>query len=224
MIDGTVRVTRPDSHLTIRHYYHVYAAGGWVQPVREHMRALSEARLRDMHTIAGIVGPERDRKLARDGLSWYTSGFGLCRPERYVEADEGWEQVTLQAIYQDVHETPGEYLVLYCHTKGAHRDTPGNTDWRRAMTSALVGRWRDCTALLEGGEFDAVGCHWIRAPEWPEQVPFFAGNFFWAKASYLRTLPEPPNETRWQPEVWVSGDGTARVYDMLPGYPSYGIA
>jgi hypothetical protein len=66
-----------------------------------------------------------------------------------------------------------------------------------------------------------VGCHWIRNPEWPEQGPFFAGNFWWARSGYLRMLPEPLNETRWQAETWITL-GSPRIRDMLPEWPTYG--
>jgi hypothetical protein len=61
----------------------------------------------------------------------------------------------------------------------------------------------------------------VKSPEWPEQVPFFAGNFWWARASYLRTLEPPLEESRWQAETWVSL-GEPKVYDVLPGWPNYG--
>jgi len=41
--------------LPIRHYYHVYAAGAWMQPVREHVAALAVSGLR-VPTVVGLVG------------------------------------------------------------------------------------------------------------------------------------------------------------------------
>lgn len=207
--------------LPVRHYYHVYAAGAWTRPVNEHMMALGQAALRDMGMTVGLVGPEQDCHAAKVAVQMLAAAQDLHVPVmHWLEQEKGWEQVTLLQLYRDLHASTDDYAVLYMHTKGAYRDLEGNRLWRRAMTRALVGRWEDCLERLDEG-FDAVGCHWMRNPEFPEQVPFFAGNFWWAKASYLRTLPEPLNETRWQPEVWVSL-GDPRPYDMLPGYPSYG--
>lgn len=205
--------------MRIRHYYHVYAAGAWSAPVRDHFTALGRAGLDTMETTVGLVGPEADRGVARDRITELCAKWDLLQPVRWAEADRGWEQVTLRVVHQDVHEVPGDYAVLYLHTKGAGRDLDSQAAWRRSMTRALVGGWEQCAAAL--ASHDMVGCHWVRNPEWPEQGPFFAGNFWWAQASYLRTLAPPLNETRWQAETWASL-GSPRVHDMLPRWPDYG--
>lgn len=206
--------------MKIRHYYHCYAAGAWSAPVRDHFTALGRAGLDDMALTVGLVGPAQDRLTARERVTELCAKWALPQPEAWPEEDEGWEQVTLQRLWQDVQEIPGEYGVLYMHTKGAARNLDSSAAWRRSMTQALVSKWEECTGWLEGG-YDAVGCHWVKAPEWPEQEPFFAGNFWWARASYLRTLDPPLNETRWQSETWISL-GKPRIHDMLPGWPNYG--
>lgn len=177
----------------------------------------------------GLVGPEADRQAARERITHLCQQFALPEPAHWAEADEGWEQLTLQAIHRDVHRVPGEYAVLYMHTKGAARDLDSQVAWRRSMTRALVGQWGECAARLEDGH-DVVGCHWTRSLDWPEQGPFFAGNFWLARASYLRRLPPPENKNRWQAETWVTLGARKghedlplpRTHDMLPGYPVYG--
>jgi hypothetical protein len=141
-------------------------------------------------------------------------------PVHWVEADHGWEQLTLQQVYDDVHQAPGDYAVFYAHTKGAFVDSEFNAYWRWSITRELVGEWRRCTVLL--ADHDMVGCHWIKAPEQghPSRPMIFAGNFWWATAAYLRQLPPPGNETRYAAEDWVA-QGNPKVYDMLPGFPEY---
>jgi hypothetical protein len=206
----------------VRHYYHVFAGGAWSAPVRDHFTALGRAGLDDMALTVSLVGRDRDRVMARERIVQLCGKWSLPEPEAWIEEEDGWEQVTLSAIHADVRDArlvPGECAVLYMHTKGAYRDTDDNASWRRSMTSKIVPSWEDCVRLLE--DHDAVGCHWVRAPEWPEQPPFFAGNFWWSRASYLRTLPPPDTESRWKAETWVSL-GNPVIHDMLPEWPAYG--
>lgn len=211
--------------MKIRHYYHVFAAGAWEAPVRDHFTALGRAGLDDMAVTVGLVGSVHERKLAKDGIIALARKWSVPEPARWVEADAGWEQVTLNQVHADVHEIPGQYAVLYMHAKGAFNNSDANAAWRRSMTAKLVGDWERCIRLLDS--YDAVGCHWItQFNDW-----FFAGNFWWATASHLRALPVPENQTRWTPEVWVSlgacpsRRGTIpypKIRDLLPGWPAYG--
>ena len=199
----------------IRHYYHVFAAGAWQQPVAEHITALAQAGL---HTdmVIGLIGTPAQRDTARDTITTTLTQAGLAAPVRWIEAAQGWEQVTLRQIHFDVHRTPGRHPVLYAHTKGAHDDTDVNRAWRRAMTRALVTDWQHCTRLLDDGH-DTAGCHWITRGG----VSFYAGNFGWATANHLRTLPPPDNTSRWEAETWVSSTSGPNAADVLPGFPTY---
>lgn len=221
---GRVRHGRRGA-MRIRHYYHCYAGGAWSEPVRDHFVALARSGLDDLDITVGLVGPEHDRRMCRERIGLLCSKWGLPQPVRWLAADRAWEQLTLQQVHEDVHEIPGDYGVLYTHAKGSYTNTDGNHAWRRSMTRALIYGWEECVALLKQG-YDCVGCHWMtQHGDW-----FFGGNFWWASAAHLRALPAPENETRWTPEVWVSlgacplRAGTLlepKVYDMLPGPPSY---
>lgn len=192
----------------IRHYYHVFADGHWQEPVREHVAAILASGLHAEMTI-GVVGSPDNRKAARQA-------FGVLPVERIVEADSGWEQLTLDALHADDRDGP----VLYAHSKGSSDPSPINIAWRRSMTRRVVSGWRDCLARLD--EADAVGCHWLTKREWPTMditTPFFGGNFWWARSDYLRTLPAPSHVSRWKAEEWL-GVNEPRVFDLLPGWPS----
>jgi hypothetical protein len=110
--------------LPVRHYYHLYAAGAWIIPVREHVTALALSGLRAPMVI-GLTGAPGGRQQAREMLTAMLSEAGLPAPER------------------------------------------------------------------------------------------------WAKASYLRRLPPPPRESRWQAETWVSSESGPKAADLLPGWPRY---
>ncbi len=209
--------------MKIRHYYHVYAAGGWSAPVREHIEALGRSQFGGEIRI-GLAGPEQDRFRAREMITMQLAESGLPAPAEWIEADTGFEQVTLARLSTDMHQLPGEFAVLYAHTKGAFSGDPLNEPWRRSMTAYVVAGWRDCAALLEAG-YETAGCHWLTPekdddpPRYPVTTPMYGGNFWMARASYLRRLPPPGCDYRHQAEEWI-GLGAPRAADLLPGWPS----
>eukprot|EP00597_Dinobryon_sp_UTEXLB2267_P000306 CAMPEP_0170072506 /NCGR_PEP_ID=MMETSP0019_2-20121128/10128_1 /TAXON_ID=98059 /ORGANISM="Dinobryon sp., Strain UTEXLB2267" /LENGTH=326 /DNA_ID=CAMNT_0010281513 /DNA_START=325 /DNA_END=1305 /DNA_ORIENTATION=- len=107
--------------------------------------------------------------------------------------------------------------ILYLHTKGvSYQDNHvGVVDWRNMMLYFMVEQHRRCYHLLASGEFDAVGtnCH-------PEPSLHFAGNMWWATASYLQSLIplEFERAGKFTAELWVlSGrhyNDTPRVKDL----------
>lgn len=209
----------------LAHFYHVYADpdGNWRDIVAGHFRSLRACGLAAQAAIrVGIVGdPEQ-----RDAVAAAILPAGA---EIRAEALQGFEQVTLRALWQWARdEAPPGAWVLYAHTKGA--SAPGSDWWRDGMTGCQVGRWRDRLAQAPG--HDAVGCHWIRPqlvipPEYRAQVapalrdvPHFSGNFWWARAAYLATLPppDPGDPDRFRAEGWI-GQGNPDVHDACAGSP-----
>jgi hypothetical protein len=196
----------------VRHFYHLYAGGAWAQPAIEHAAALAGF---DGHITMSLVGPAGDRHSARVRLAPL-----LPIAVDWIEVDGGSEQATLRAI-ADWARTAGDSVVLYAHTKGSHRQSIMQSAWRRSMTHSLLGQWRNCVELLK--EYDTVGCHWLTPADSSDRfgdvrTPYYAGNFWWATASYLRRLP-PLGPERSDAEGWI-GLGSPRAYDLLPGWPS----
>lgn len=207
----------------MRHYYHVWAGGSWPVPVREHAQALGAAGFPGPVTV-GLVGPPADRQAAREVIEIMFATSGAPVPDSWVEADEGYEEVTLSALHRDARAGPADYPVLYAHTKGARDDTAYNAMWRWSMTAHVVGGWRACAGLVSG-DYDTAGCHWItpeqyhNPPDHPVLTPMYGGNFWWSRTSYLRRLPAPSQDYRHQAEEWI-GLAAPRACDLLPGWPS----
>jgi hypothetical protein len=180
-------------------YFHLYAAGQWETPTREFLEAMVDSGLageaRVLHL--GLIGSEEQRDDA----------WSFCR--RYVDTriivaqDEGWEQPTLEAMRQN---PVGDHL-LYCHTKGAAVVDEWQDAWRRSMYLSLVTEWRKCVPWLE--EYDTVGDHWLLpSPGMPQQFPFYGGNCFWTRRSYLERLGPPAMNSRYDAEAYIgSGEG-----------------
>lgn len=200
------------------HFYHFHADGRWRRPASEHFRALSAAGF-DGAVLVGMVGSALSRQQATAWLAAYAPGARVC-----AEADFGYEQVTIDVIRSGVLDLSPDTPVLYAHTKGAFRAVHVNDHWRWGMTSALVTDWQSCVPLLES--VDAVGLHWLTpGNDYPEAVtsPVFAGNFWWATAGYLKTLPPPGRASRYDAERWL-GLGGPRVRDLSPGWPPYPLS
>lgn len=205
--------------MLIKHFYHVWAGGAWATPAAEHAQALVDAAF-PVRPVIGLVGQDADRHIARCWLAEHNWDV-------VTEADYGFEQVTLKALWEWAQACQEPAVALYAHTKGALQD-PGrtNTTWRQSMTRHVVGDWLKCLALLES--HDAAGCHWRTAEEMPGLAEsgtagVFAGNFWWATAEYLRKLPAPPApaEQRHEAERWL-GLANPRVAELKPGWPLFG--
>lgn len=195
----------------IRHAYHVYAGGtAWRDAVQVHLDALLASELAaNLDTLhAGLVGPPAARAEALDMLAAALPVTVLAT------ADDGWEQVTLHQVHQHAQGPWAGDLVLYAHTKGAHDPSAINTAWRASMTYWNVVRWREAVGHLSVA--DAAGCHWI-----VDGHRFFGGNYWWAAADYLATLPPLSMSDRWCAEWWIGENPAVRPYDMVPGWPAH---
>jgi hypothetical protein len=195
----------------LAHFYHVYADGAWEAPVDEHLHALTVSGLLDNldDVFVGIVGLPENRASVKERFPAVV----------VAEADEGWEQVTLQKLHDYAHNH--EAKVFYAHTKGAYQADDYRMLWRVAMTYDTVTRWRECVDALDF--VGVAGPYWLDSamPEHSEHKHFFGGNFWWARTNYLRALPPVEVEHRWQAEGWI-GLANPSVKIMREGEPNWG--
>jgi len=201
--------------MRLRHYYHVYTgAPGWEAIVDEHLDVLAHNDL-CYETDAvrlGVVGP--DGSMDEVARRFLDKGVPVT-----VVAKElaGWEQVTLKVLYDELED---DTAVLYTHTKGATSPSDLHTAWRRSMTKLLVEEWFTCKQMLE--RVEVVGCHWLTPERFADVgTPYFGGNFWWARADYLRTLAPPGEESRHAAEAWVGSGPPKMVADRSPGWPGW---
>lgn len=194
--------------MRVTHFYHVFADGSWEIPAEEHFKNLISSELiRKIDNIfLGIVGAETNR----DKVKRKIPGIVVA------EAETGWEQVTLEKLYEFSKLDNG--AIFYAHTKGAWSRSELAKRWRVSMTHDTVTRWRECLTALES--FDATGPYWIKSPaeEHKEHHHFFAGNFWWARSDYIRQLEPVRMDTRFRAEGWI-GLGNPRVRVLREGQP-----
>ena len=116
------------------------------------------------------------------------TGFG---PEEY-------EYPTLKVIYEMA--LLEDFSCLYLHSKGASKtreDEYHNAKcWMDFMLYGVVDNYKVCLSHLERPDGpDLVGSQW----HW-----HFKGNFWWAKSSHLREMPDPMGigDERFNAEYW----------------------
>lgn len=105
-----------------------------------------------------------------------------------------WEFPTLDYMKHVVDTSEEEFYICYFHLKGlSRRGDACVQDWRQYMEYWCIDRWEDNVAKLDEG-MDTVGANYIEGP-WSH----YSGNFWWARASYVRKL-EPlvhPDNIAW---------------------------
>jgi hypothetical protein len=105
-----------------------------------------------------------------------------------------WEFPTLDYMKHVVDSSEEEFYICYFHLKGLSRRGDARVqDWRHYMEYWCIDRWEDNVAKLDEG-MDTVGANYIEGP-WAH----YSGNFWWARASYVRKL-EPlvhPDNIAW---------------------------
>lgn len=133
---------------------------------------------------------------------------------------------------QWLKDHPGvEAHILYFHAKGCTHP-PGDemrTSWRQCAMGHLVMNWRKCVEALESVE--SSGCHFMKPPQTPPSQYIWAGNFFWSRASFLRTLPSimlrdrikvsgiDALDSRYESEVWIgNGPQPPTIKDFCPNW------
>ena len=144
----------------------------------------------------------------------------------YSQDYQPWYEATSVNYLQEYcHMNDEEFYVCFITHKGASHGPGGHQNWRKYMQYWNIEKWKECVAKLDEG-YDMCGAAFLNNPP----HPFYAGNFFWAKASYLRKcrrLKTPPENMfkpqfegqphhRFDLECW-HGSGNPNAYDMHPG-------
>jgi hypothetical protein len=171
-------------------WYHVATINNWADIHAEQVGKLA---------LSGLLGAAEEVRIGHVGeAALPPETLGKLRVAYRSRDRLEYEIPTIQAMDRWVRELarPEEWAVLYFHTKGAGReDEPSQFNvsfWRRYMEHFVIERWRDCLGALDG--CDACGAD-LNFNPWPH----FSGNFWWARAEYLRTLPPADSLRREDP-------------------------
>lgn len=186
----------------------------------EQMRALHDSGLADAadEIHIGVNGGEEQRDLV--------SAIVPAKAKIHIHGHRAFTELPTLAVLRRWIKTNFNWLVFYHHSKGVTQleqgqfNIEGKANHRRVMEKACVWDWKKCVADLEKG-YDAVGINLVdpqKRPVMPGR--FFAGNFWWATANYLLTLPRiPDNATaytigeRLMAEQWIGRRRNPRMMD-----------
>lgn len=198
--------------------------------VREQMMQFQQSGLWDAATeiICGINGGEESEDYARL----------LIGPKAklvFHGLQSRAENLTIVEIEKWLKSNQGEAYICYAHAKGATHDPNAGyanlaNRWRRCGMRSCVENWNVCVSDLNAGH-EVATVHWMQGVADGTQN-ICAGNFWWAKASFLRTLPTmyardrikvsgiAALESRYESEVWIgNGPRLPRVKD----YATHGL-
>lgn len=179
------------------HYYHIYADGDWREAFDVHFETAERCGLlSELDALRiGVVG-RLDR---RSEVSQRCSELRFDA-EIVATADKGWEQVTLDHLHSTAQL--GQ-MIFYAHSKGAQSKSDLARQWRHSMTYYNVTLWRQRVNDLRTHE--TSGAYYLHStmPEHRDHRYFYAGNFWWARGSYIAALDKCRNEHRYQAEGWI---------------------
>ena len=155
-------------------------------------------------------------------------------PEKAViKINENWneETETLVSLKDYAYENP-DAKVLYFHMKGVTKESMNGESWRLMMEYFVIDKWKECVKYLEN--YDAVGSNlkilgpttWSDGRQSWEKAgtQHFAGNFWWANASYVNTLDNKflMSDFRLDREFWIgSGGGKMKSLYQPEDYEPY---
>jgi len=184
-------------------FYHLYQTGDWKNIFEQQIFKTQQSWLFDSadYIHIGVNGSEP-----------LPFTFDKVNRVQYNKNTE-LEADTIKALYDFCLANP-DYKVMYIHSKGVTWNDADETKsnivaWRNYMEHFTVNNWRKCCALLDS--HDCVGTEWeeeAHIGDTKEVLPHYAGNFWWANASYIKKLPIDDlfikNEwTRWKAEFWI---------------------
>jgi hypothetical protein len=118
------------------------------------------------------------------------------------------ERATLMLMreFARVHR---EARLLYVHTKGVSYPQRCQTveDWIELLLHFVVREHQSCLTAL--AHYDTVGCNHLGEPR-----PHYSGNFWWARAAHVASLPDVPSGDRHAAEWWILGAPGTRALSL----------
>lgn len=163
-------------------FYHIAAMNNWQDVVLEQTNLLS---VPDDHILNVSVG--------YDGEDNSDLGILLNGPFNIGETVGSplsqYEFPAMRMISQQRNEMDDDDLVLYFHTKGVSKPNDlRTTKWRELMNMAMLEYLpHRIHEITPAKHIDAVGVGWS---DMYRSIHHFSGNFWLARASYIKELPD----------------------------------
>lgn len=159
-------------------YYHIYAIEGVDAIVNEQLELIKAHFDFPYRLNIGI-------SIANDNIP-ITNILSLFNTSNLKDVRaKGNEFVTLDLIEKDKEKFGDSDCILYLHTKGASKQSNQNiTSWRQLMNYFNIEKCKNIFKIFEKTSYNTCGVLLGTAGKWK----IYSGNFWWAKASYLKTI------------------------------------
>lgn len=146
------------------------------------------------------------------------------------------ETQTLSILRNESLQSEEPYNILYFHAKavtsietclkrGMYGIFINYMHWRKHLNYFVLEKYQDCWNKLNEG-FDVTGSNF---GPWPSN--HYSGNFWWANSEYIKTLPDPNDNSWWESyktqhpalltmadrlvaEMWIGSGETAKMYSF----------
>lgn len=182
--------------MKIKVFYHLNDSPGFNEVMGDQLTKMSESGLLDALDEGHFCTNGREESFY-PAIAALADDYKKIKFHHVSNDAKNWEWYSLDNLRRNcvAHEDE-EFYVCYVHLKGLTRlNDPKILDWRNFMDYGIIEQWKECVALLDKGH-DTVGVNFIENPTlWPH----YSGNFWWARASYIRKL-EPltnPAAIQW---------------------------
>lgn len=126
--------------------------------------------------------------------------------EIICESSFGQEGVTSVCLKRFCDKRHDDASILYIHNRGSSRNNnSASEDWTKMMEFFLIENWKKSIGMLDkyytcGCEMYPIQCRHCQN----ETVYHYSGNFWWSRCSYIKMLPYPTFEDRYnQSENWI---------------------
>ena len=171
-----------DTKMKIKVFVHLNDLPGAFDVMSEQLTLASESGLLDAadEVVLCTNGKPESFNGAKEVLAEYENVTFV----HTSDSAGNWEYPTLDLLHQECASVPEEECyICYFHLKGLSRPNDAKAvEWRQYLNYWTIERWEDNVKKLDEG-MDTVGVDFIEAP-WPH----YSGNFWWARASYIRKI------------------------------------
>jgi hypothetical protein len=178
-------------------YVHVCCLNHWQEIFENLIRTIKDSGLYEIvdEIRCGVVGEYVDASVFADPK------IVIARHSDDVTLHE---TSTLNLLHE--HAQREEFNVLYLHTKGVSHGPDSLyfanvRDWVEYLCYFNIYQHDTCRALLR--TYDAVGVN-LQGGEKDDYALHYSGNFWWSRASYIRTLNRCEHTTHNAPEFWLT--------------------
>jgi hypothetical protein len=190
-------------------YYHICAINNYHSIIRDQISDIKRSGLYAAtdHINVSIVSPHKpfipELKDPKFRIRYSSQQLHLFeRPILNIMREDCLKhKANLQPMY-----------VWYIHTKGVSgkNQNPKRQayiqQWRKVMQSIVVWNWEACLNKISKANYDTCGMNYTN---WVTNMYHYAGNFWWARASYIIKLPQLAlikftNKHQYlEPEMWI---------------------